>query len=34
MKVLNDVLASKIPDLQDLKDAEGDKSATTSTPAR
>ena len=34
MKVLNDVLANKIPDLQDLKDAEGDKSTTTSTPAR
>lgn len=28
-KVLNDALANKIPDLQDLKDAEGDKSTTS-----
>jgi hypothetical protein len=35
MKVLNDVLASKIPDLQDMKDAEGDKSASSiSAPTR
>ena len=33
LKVLNDVLASKIPDLQDLKDAKGDWSASPHSPA-
>lgn len=33
LKVLDDVLAGKIPDLQDLKDAKGDTSATTTSTA-
>jgi hypothetical protein len=33
LKVLNDVLADKIPNLQDLKDAQGDTSPTTTTSA-
>jgi hypothetical protein len=33
MKVLEDVLADKIPDLQDLKDAKGDTSQTTTATA-
>jgi hypothetical protein len=33
LKVLNDVLAGKIPDLQDLKDAKGDTSTTTTSTA-
>ena len=33
LKVLNDVLADKIPNLQDLKDAQGDTSPTTTTIA-
>jgi hypothetical protein len=34
LKVLNDVLASKIPDLQDLKDAKGDSSGSIASPAK
>jgi hypothetical protein len=34
LKVLDDVLANIIPDLQDLKDAEGDKGAGTASPAK
>lgn len=35
LQVLEDTLASKIPDLQDLKDAQGDTSTTSSTaPAK
>lgn len=34
MKVLDDALANKIPNLQDLKDAEGDKSPASAVPAR
>lgn len=33
LKVLDDVLAGKIPDLQDLKDAKGDTSTTTTSTA-
>jgi hypothetical protein len=33
LKVLDDVLAGKIPDLQDLKDAKGDTSTSTTTTA-
>ena len=33
LKVLEDVLANKIPDLQDLKDAKGDTSQTTTATA-
>jgi len=33
LKVLNDVLADKIPNLQNLKDAQGDTSPTTTTSA-
>lgn len=33
LKVLNDVLADKIPNLQDLKDAQGDTSPTITTSA-
>jgi hypothetical protein len=33
LKVLDDTLANKIPDLQDLKDAKGDTSATPVAPA-
>jgi hypothetical protein len=33
LKVLEDVLANKIPDLQDLKDAKGDTSPITTTLA-
>jgi hypothetical protein len=33
LKVLDDVLAGKIPDLQDLKDAKGDTSTTTTATA-
>jgi len=34
LKVLNDVLASQIPDLQDLKDAKGDSSGSVASPAK
>jgi hypothetical protein len=35
LQVLEDALANKIPDLQDLKDAQGDTSATSTTaPAK
>jgi len=33
LQVLEDALANKIPDLQDLKDAQGDTSVTTTAPA-
>ena len=33
LKVLNDFLADKRPNLQDLKDAQGDLSPTTTTSA-
>jgi len=33
LKALNDVLADKTPNLQDLKDAQGDMSPTTTTSA-
>lgn len=34
LKVLNDVLANKIPDLQDLKDSQGDTSSSPKSPAK
>jgi len=34
LKVLDDALASKIPDLQDLKDAQGDTSTAVKPPAK
>jgi hypothetical protein len=34
LKVLDDALANKIPDLQDLKDAKGDSSGSSTPPAK
>jgi hypothetical protein len=34
LKVLDDALAQKIPNLQDLKDSQGDSSAGPPSPAK